>query len=130
MTAYTWKQGFNIGIADLDQQHRTFVECLNDCIEQVARDRRTTIDRDLVERLKAYAAKHFRYEERVMHANNCPEIAEQQKMHAYFEAQVAELKASLSGPGGQPLESFLVFLRDWFLKHIVEQDRRLAAHMK
>jgi len=130
MDSFKWKDGFNIGIAEIDEQHRSFLECLNDCNAQISSGKRGSIDRSLIDRLSAYAAMHFRFEESLMEAEGYPEIAQQRTMHKYFEAQVAELEASLSKQGGRSLESVLAFLRDWFLNHVIEQDKKFASYVR
>jgi len=130
MDSFKWKDGFNIGIQEIDDQHRSFLDCLNDCSAQISRGKRNSIDRAIVDRLSAYAAMHFRSEENLMEAKGYPEIAQQRMMHKYFEAQVAELETSLSKQGGRPIESVLSFLRDWFLNHVIEQDKKFAAYVK
>ena len=130
MDSFKWKDGFNIGITEIDEQHRSFLDCLNDCYSQISSEKRTSIDQSLIDRLSAYAAMHFRFEESLMEAKGYPEIAQQRKMHKYFESQVAELEASLSKQGGRSMESVLSFLRDWFLNHIIEQDKKFASYVR
>ncbi|MBI5591962.1 MAG: hemerythrin family protein [Deltaproteobacteria bacterium] len=131
MDSFKWKDGFNIGIAEIDEQHRSFLDCLNDCNALISiSGKNASIDQSLIDRLRAYATMHFRFEEGLMEAKGYPEIAQQRKMHKYFESQVDELEASLSKQGNRSLESVLSFLRDWFLNHVIEQDKRFASYVK
>ena len=130
MNSFKWKDGFNIGITEIDEQHRLFLTYLNDCNAQISSGKKTSIDQNLIDRLRAYAAMHFRFEESLMEVNGYPEIAQHRGMHQYFESQVAELEDSLSSRGGRSLESVLSFLRDWFLNHIIDQDKKYASYVR
>jgi hemerythrin len=130
MAFYTWKDSFNIGIEEIDKQHRSFLDCLNDCHVQVSGGKGAEIDSDLFDRLRDYAAKHFRFEEGLMQSNGYPEIDQQKKQHEYFESQLAELVAIQHGESGRTAESVLAFVRDWFLKHILDQDRKFVPYVK
>jgi len=130
MNLFKWKNGFDIGIAEIDEQHRSFLDCLNDCSAQIVSEKKASIDQGLIDRLRAYAAMHFRFEENLMVAKGYPEIEQHRKMHEYFESQVAELEASITNQRGRSIESVLSFLRDWFLNHIIEQDKKYAPYVK
>jgi hemerythrin len=130
MAFYTWKDSFNIGIEEIDKQHRSFLDCLNDCHVQVSGGKGAGMDSDLFDRLRDYAAKHFRFEESLMQSNGYPEIDQQKKQHEYFESQLAELETIQHGESGRTAESVLAFVRDWFLKHILEQDRKFVPYVK
>ena len=54
MDSFKWKDGFNIGITEIDEQHRSFLDCLNDCYSQISSEKRTSIDQSLIDRLSAY----------------------------------------------------------------------------
>jgi hemerythrin len=127
MDSFTWKESFNTGIPEIDRQHQSFLDCLNDCGTWLLEGKRGPDATELIGRLKAYAAMHFRFEEHYMEVHNYPGLEQQRRMHEYFETQVAELEASLSRPDARSLERFIPFLRDWLLTHILEQDKRILS---
>ena len=130
MDSFKWKDGFNVGIAEIDEQHRSFLDCLNDCNALISSRKGASIDQCIIDRLRAYAAMHFKFEESLMEGRCYPEIEQQRKMHKYFESQVDELQSSLSAQGGRSLESVLSFLRDWFLNHVIDEDKKFASFLK
>jgi len=129
MNFFTWKDSFAIGIEEVDQQHKGFLEYLNECYQQTSRDSSAGIDPQLHEKLKEYAVKHFRFEESLMQARGYPTLGSHAKQHKYFESQVAELDARQSGGKARTTESLFVFLRDWFLCHILEDDKKFVPFM-
>jgi hemerythrin-like metal-binding protein len=127
---YKWKDSFSIGLTNIDQQHRSFLSLLNDCHRQISAGKKVGSDAAIFERLKAYAAMHFRFEEDLMQSSGFPEIEQHKKQHTYFESQVAELETAHKGGSDRTAESILSFLRDWFLKHILEQDKNYAPYVR
>ncbi len=130
MDLYKWKDSFNIRIADIDQQHRSFLELLNACHRQISGGKRVGSDAKIFDRLKEYAAMHFRFEESLMQSIGFPEIEQHKKQHTYFESQVVELETAHYEGNDRTAESLLSFLRTWFLEHILEQDKNYAPYVK
>jgi len=48
MAFFIWKDSFNIGIEEIDQQHREFMELLNECYEVVSLSKKATLDHEPV----------------------------------------------------------------------------------
>ncbi len=130
MEFFKWKEVFNIGVEEIDRQHRIFLDLLNDCHERLSEGERRTVDRDMVAGLRKYATTHFRYEEGLMHSTEYPQSKNHAIEHRYFETQVSEMERG--GAGGDPRthESVLPFLRDWFLKHVLEHDRKIGHYLR
>lgn len=126
MDFFTWKDSFAIGIEEIDRQHKVFLEYLNECYEQASRDTSAGFDHQLLGKLKEYASTHFRFEESLMQARGCPNLESQVGQHKYFESQLAELDTKQAGGRARTTESLFVFLRDWFLSHILEDDRKFV----
>ena len=126
MNFFTWKDSFAIGIEKIDSQHKVFLEYLNECYQQTSRNSSAGIDPHLHEKLKEYAATHFRFEESLLQARGYPDLESHIKQHMYFESQVEELDAKQPGGRTRTTESLFVFLRDWFLCHILEDDKKFV----
>ena len=130
MNFFTWKDGFAIGIEEIDRQHKVFLEYLNECYLQTSRNSSAGIDPHLHEKLKGYASTHFRFEETLLQANGYPDMKFHAKQHKYFESQVLELDANKAGEKTRTVESLFVFLRDWFLNHILVDDKKYIFFMR
>jgi hemerythrin-like metal-binding protein len=130
MNFFTWKDSFAIGNEEIDKQHKGFLEYLNECYLQTSRNSSAGIDRQLSEKLREYASTHFRFEEALFQANGYPDLEHHVKKHRYFESQVAELDAKKAGEKTRTTESLFVFLRDWFLCHILEDDKKFISFIR
>jgi hemerythrin len=124
---FVWKDSFCIGIEELDRQHRSFLYYLNDCYWQASKDSRARVDATLLKRLRGYAAQHFRFEEGMMRQYGYSEMVAQERQHQYFVSQLDELEKAQAAGGKTTAQSVLTFLRDWFLEHVLTEDRKFAA---
>jgi len=130
MDFFKWKDSFRIGIEDIDQQHRVFLEYLNKYHLQITGDKRAGMDPEMIKKLKAYADTHFRFEEDLIRLSGYPKVEYHESQHKYFEEQLAEFETSQAGGSGKTAESVLALLRDWFLNHILEQDKEFLPYVK
>jgi hemerythrin-like metal-binding protein len=126
MNFFTWKDSFDIGIEKIDEQHKVFLEYLNECYQQASRNSSAGIDPYLHKKLKDYASTHFRFEESLLQARGYPNLEFHIKQHKYFESQMVELDARQAEERTRTTESLFVFLRDWFLGHILEDDKKFV----
>jgi hemerythrin len=127
MAFFVWKDGFCTGIDAVDAQHRAFLQCLNECHESLTAKQGAGIDPELATLLQGYAATHFQLEEALMRSMNYPGVAAHADRHRFFEHQVSELDRET---GKATAGEMLIFLRDWFLRHILEEDRRFVPYVK
>ena len=130
MGIFVWKEGFKVGVAEIDRQHELFLERINDCTRYAPGCGNTAILRDMINRLKEYAVMHFTYEEELMRSGGYPEYARHVEQHRYFDSQVKELDAEMGSGGQGKVESVFIFMRDWLVNHILEEDKKYAPFVK
>lgn len=126
MDFFSWRESFNTGIDEVDAQHRRFLECLNDCQRQFAGKTIEKVDSGLLFKLKGYAEEHFAYEEEFMLLRGYEGRPAQVRQHQFFRSQMEALEAEVE-KGNQNATALLSFLRDWFLTHILEEDRKYVG---
>ncbi len=130
MEFFKWKDSFSIGINELDRQHQSFLDCLNDCHSMVGNNKLASAYPALIQRLRKYATEHFRFEEALMRKFGYKELERQEKQHLYFVAQISELEAAQAKGNDTSVQSVMSFLRDWFLEHILTQDKAFASYVR
>ena len=126
MEFFKWKDDFSVNNQRLDQQHKAFLETLNRMYRHIGSADSVGVFEKSVSVLGHYIDAHFTDEENYLEAINYPSLEEQKKQHAFFRAQVTEMKNSYSRLSAKELDGLLVFMRDWFLKHILEEDKNYA----
>ncbi len=130
MEFFKWKEDFNIGEAEIDSQHRSFLEHLNEYYVSASGDMKDVGGAELVQRLKEYAAIHFRFEEDLMESVGYDGLVRQRAEHRYFESLVADLESAQLQGKKEVLKTSLGFIRDWFLRHILEEDKKIALYIR
>ena len=129
---FRWSDGFNIGLAEIDDQHSRLVEMLN----RLARNHTSkTPDEDLLrifDELVAYTAYHFGSEERVMdEARVDPGHAQLHRgAHQEFVERVLDARHRATAAPREVTGDTLVFLTNWLIHHILDMDRRLGEEVR
>ena len=124
MGFFIWKDSFNIGNEELDRQHRLFLETLNDYYEITFGGKSEVVDQELIDKLKEYVITHFRFEEDLMESVGYGEIERQRKQHSYFKSLIVDFESAHQQGKSERLSSAVSFLRDWFLNHILDEDKK------
>ncbi len=128
----SWRETYNIGIDEVDQQHQELVVKLNEfldaCIQQKGKDKIM----ETLAFLRDYTVEHFRSEEEIMLKYNYPEYAEHKKDHDDFVASVLELEASIQNQGATVVTTLKLnrTLTDWLLSHISKSDMKIGQFLR
>ncbi len=119
-----WRDGFKIGIAQVDMEHRhlfTLVRALN----------LQTVD-STVEELLEYVVTHFTNEQDLMEKSGYPAFEQHLKLHEEFGAQVADFLGNGGAWDEERVQELRRFLNKWLIGHIMTHDLRFgkwhAAH--
>ena len=129
MTKYAWKDSFRTGIDHIDSQHRQFFYLLNE-LDMAIEQRRADDVLDLIlAELDRYARVHFDTEEKLLEGIGSPDLSRQRKEHAYFIDQVKQLHERHRNGDERIGASALEFMRDWFMNHIITEDRKYGESL-
>jgi hemerythrin len=113
-----WRDGFKIGIDQVDQEHRhlfTLVRALN--LESVDRT---------VDELLDYVVTHFSNEQALMEKSGYPAFEQHLKLHEEFAAQVAEFLGNDQAWTEDRVQELRRFLNKWLIGHIMTHDLRFG----
>lgn len=115
-----WKDSYSVGVDELDAQHKGLIETINKAIDVYENESSDIIG--VFTALSEYLAIHFSSEENFMAALRYPGRKEHSGRHREFNTKFIELlDAYEKGVEKLPLK-LLIFLRDWFLYHVVSKD--------
>lgn len=123
MEFFQWKEGFSIGIPEMDAQHQKFLAILNEVHGKVGTVAEADLVADYLSTLKGYINIHFREEETLLEAAGYPGLEKHRQEHAFFQAQIEDFHSGGHAFGRTSLSSLLQFMKDWFMTHITETDR-------
>jgi hemerythrin len=118
-----WNETYNIGIKEIDNQHRG----LFDLISKLSTTQRYETSGQYflatLNKLVEYARIHFDTEERYMREAQYPKFIEHQKEHSLFFPEVEKLMKDLEQKRPDIQHKILDFLKDWYMSHILGTDR-------
>ncbi|MFT3848176.1 MAG: bacteriohemerythrin [Propionivibrio sp.] len=121
----SWKAQYNLGLDEIDAQHRSLLELINKAWRAIVRRSDQSVVLALIEELEKYTLAHFAAEETFMRATEYPAFDEHKREHNAFIARVADEKRRALATGTLSLD-LMHFLRDWLIDHIVVSDRAYA----
>lgn len=130
MAFFEWKDSFNIGVAEIDRQHRQFLEYLNELSDLSAAEKSAPVRKEVIAVLRRHAETHFIYEEKLFEVIGYSETDAQVRQHEYFMSRVLELDDEQLHGDAEKLSGVIAFLRDWFLNHVLEADRRYVPYVE
>lgn len=120
-----WKNAFATGIEEIDEQHRTFLGYVNTLHDAVSSGSGEVTAPVILQELTDYVLQHFAAEESMLAADPAL-LAAQKLQHDYFLHELMTFTFSLA-KGQKCANQMLLFLRDWFLNHIMTEDKRSLA---
>ncbi len=128
MQFFYWNKSFEIGIAEIDQQHRTMVDFINTLATALVEGGKLPEVRGIADQLLQYATSHFRDEEKLIASCSLP--AEEQISHRIAHARFVEkTQEILLRPDlfqEEVSQQVLEFLTTWLISHILGSDLKIV----
>jgi hemerythrin len=119
-----WKDVYEIGHAEIDDQHEELFGRVNDFL--MAADT-TSLTISALEMYR-YTRNHFGHEEDLMRQIRYPATATHIERHNHLISRLNEVSRDIA-KGTLDLKDLEVFLSDWLLVHISVYDKKLAAYV-
>lgn len=130
MAFINWNDTLDLGIAEIDREHRELADAVNELYvkakDAAGYDELKGIIADIMQRIEA----HFATEERIFKEYGYPEATTHAKLHRTLEDQLRALQRQIE-EGGLPFsDTVLTYVKDWFLTHTTGSDLVYAVWMK
>ena len=129
--AVKWSKKYEIGMRDIDEQHKTLIEAFDKFMSSVQRGDSKKRIIELLDFLENYTHEHFRREEAYQIKYNYPEFPRHKAIHDSFKAKLKNFRNEVQS-NKSPLSLALSIQRelvDWILNHIKESDRKLGLFL-
>jgi hemerythrin len=128
MKQLVWDQTFEIGVQEIDLQHKEFIKLLRRFNLGFQNEVPLTMQLRILEELIKYAEYHFCSEENIMLITRYPGVGAQQAEHGkLLVALTRKVEGYKRSPGSG--EQLADFLYHWFVSHTQVEDRKFAAHL-
>ena len=130
-----WKEAFELGIEDVDEQHKKLIE-LTDTIYDLVNQAEDGFDCydeivSIFKELGDYTVYHFNYEEQLMAKKSFLMLVEHKKEHDKFVKQIQSYSFDeIDYNQLESLHSVLDFLLEWISNHILLTDRKYVETLK
>ncbi|MFO7828375.1 MAG: bacteriohemerythrin [Bacteroidales bacterium] len=130
MKLIEWNDTYELGIKEIDNQHKGLVILINELFELMSQGKAKNHLEDIFSHLTDYTKKHFFAEEKLMVKYAYQGFDEHKAEHQKFIEKLSAFKNDFSqGKTTLSLE-ILNFLRDWLLNHIQITDQQYVPHVK
>lgn len=121
-----WKDTYNIGVDEVDSQHRQLADMVTRLETSLATDQESKELGNTLKFLVDYTKKHFAAEEDLMVSSGFPGLTQHKKLHKTLIQEVTGVLIGLKK--GQALEpqKLITFLTEWLVNHILEEDKQIG----
>ncbi len=130
MDLVRWQPEYELGIKEIDEQHRKLVDILNEVIHMkvagVTSERFERVIEDLVD----YTDYHFNTEEQYMERCGFEGLYAHRRLHDGFSDRLRVLYLNTTVGDEERTDEVLDFLKNWLIHHIMKTDREYVDLMK
>lgn len=127
-TAMVWNEDLSVAIEEIDADHKILVSLLNKASDHSLSHKEVE---DILDELLGYTLHHFKREEAVMKVCGYPKLTEHQNLHRRLGEKAVRLSAEWRKEHSpEIILELLEFLRAWLVKHIMEEDKKIANYAK
>ncbi len=129
MAILPWDITYNLGLREIDGQHRQLIEMINGLYALMEAGQDTAHVGSVLVQMVAYARTHLAYEEELMQTHGYPDFTPHKAAHATFIEKLRELDVAFRNGDHQISRQVLTFLYEWFMKHIRVMDKAYAPFL-
>lgn len=124
-----WNEKMSVGIRQFDEHHKKIIELIHDLSagaeKGITRDEMYTI----ISELTSYVHYHFTAEERMMTVYHYPDAMNHINEHRFFAGRIENFSHEYASGRENLDREILEFLKDWFVKHIMNNDRKYGIFL-
>ena len=117
---------FNINNAEIDSQHKKWVEIYNQMHDKMlddSQDKFNSIAINALTEMLDYVRYHFKTEEAFMGRIDYPDIVDHRRKHKDFDTKIYHMNREII------LNSeILTIIKDWLINHILTDDVKLGLY--
>lgn len=130
MSKIEWHDGLNLGVDEVDQQHKKLVLMINDVLEAVKKGSNDNVIDTLLGHLREYTVYHFNSEEEYMEKLEYPEINKHKQLHMELKERVKTLQSTRFHKEDIEWAELQGLLSEWLIQHILREDFKIAQFLK
>lgn len=129
MSDIHWSKKYEIGHKRIDFEHQIFVDLISKLDNAVSSKMDKTYIEGLLKELHAYIKFHFISEENIMYSIEYPDYESHKNLHYKLLDDFNQKSLGIS-LDQKDIQEFIFFLKDWFVNHTLNQDKKIADFIK
>ncbi|MCL2020596.1 MAG: bacteriohemerythrin [Betaproteobacteria bacterium] len=130
MKTFVWSDEYSVGIAEIDEQHKTLFVMIEKLHQAIMKHEGSAACKVILAELVDYARVHFALEQTLMRVGKYPEYEEHCRLHKELVEEVEALQQKIASGRAAISFELLQFLRTWLSKHILSEDMKYGAFFK
>lgn len=126
-----WDNNLNIGINEIDEQHKKLFKCLDELLISMKDGKAKSEVIKTLDFLEEYVYRHFEDEENIQKKYNYPKYNEQHNQHEEFKKELKKLREGFQKQGTSNLLALNVQknIVTWCKNHIMILDKELGDYL-
>jgi len=130
MPLIKWRDSYSVGVEEMDAEHEMLVGIVNELFTIVRNHGHAKDSEICIDKLIQYTQKHFANEEKMLEETGFPLVHDHTKIHGNLLNTVTIFKGRITDKEEMVTEELYLFLRDWLLTHILEEDMKYKEHIQ
>lgn len=118
-----WKDEYNLGIKEIDEQHQKFFEILASANDILLLEKHTSDQEKIIKEMFDYADYHFSTEEKYFEKFDYSEKDTHEKEHDEYRRKTLDFHKKISTEKDVYTE-MIDFIYGWWVGHILNTDRK------
>jgi len=129
MRTIKWADDYNVGILEIDEEHRALADGLNTLFSICDNGCADSLIIDSLENLLTQTQRHFAHEEAIMRKVGYPGHDDHRAQHGNLVAEMEQIiEKYKSGVTSDLNAETMQLLEDWLLHHILIEDKKIGRH--
>jgi hemerythrin-like metal-binding protein len=123
MALMEWTEALQLGLADIDTQHKKLVDTINQLDDAINTGQDTQALSGILGNLLDYAKSHFAYEENMLKDKNYKAYPAHKAEHDALTEKLGFMHQAFVANQAPDSQQVLMFLKIWLEEHIMETDK-------
>lgn len=131
MALIEWSDSFSVGVADIDHEHKSLIELINQLYASLGEGASAEDIEDFFGEIYAHISAHFALEEKIMREHNYHEYEAHKNEHERLLEDIRDMMDEYSHSTSIDEQNLSMRLKNWFGEHFKTMDSRLhkALHV-
>jgi hemerythrin-like metal-binding protein len=130
MKIIQWDDAYDVGLKEIDDQHKRLLDIINSIICEQQDKYDTTKFKSSLSTMIHYAYTHFATEERILIQTEYPDLERHVLEHIDFIIKTLGLALDIDRGKGENRKELLRYLKEWFSTHVLGIDREYIPFLK